>query len=226
VLASTIRGAAGLVLLPAEIGVALVRAVDRSLREQAADRVGRASVALIDGALESRYADEAVRRIVESRLAERAATLVLDRVEAAGVPQRLVERLLADGIAEQVAARLFEGPELERVVERALESPGVERMLTRIVESRVVDETVARVMEEVAQRLPRTEAMWDLVDEIVTSPTVTEAITQQGAGFADQMAGTVRAQSRTADARLERLAWRLLRRRPPTPDGSATGGPA
>ena len=42
---------------------------------------------------------------------------------------------------------------------------------------------------------------------------MTEATTQQGAGFADEVAAEVRDRSRSVDARLERGAWRLLRRR-------------
>jgi hypothetical protein len=101
-----------------------------------------------------------------------------------------------------------------------LDSPGAERLIARVVQSRVVEETVARVMEDVAVRLPHSQAMWTLVDEIAQSPAVTDAITQQGAGFADQVAEDLRERSRKADARLERAAWRLLRRRPP---GSRAG---
>ena len=54
--------------------------------------------------------------------------------------------------------------------------------------------------------------MWALIDVIAQSPAVTDAITQQGAGFADQVAAEVRERSRSLDARLERGAWRLLRR--------------
>jgi hypothetical protein len=70
--------------------------------------------------------------------------------------------------------------------------------------------------------LPSSEAMWALIDVIAQSPAVTDAITQQGAGFADQVAGEVRERSRSLDARLERGAWRLLRRRARTPPA---GGP-
>jgi hypothetical protein len=60
------------------------------------------------------------------------------------------------------------------------------------------------------------------VDQIARSPAVTEAITQQSMGFADQVAGEVRRSSQRADAGLERAAHRLLRRklRPP---GDAEG---
>ena len=55
-----------------------------------------------------------------------------------------------------------------------------------------------------------------MVDEIAQSPAVTEAISRQSVGFANQMAGVARERSRTADARLERIAARLTRRPPRT----------
>lgn len=181
-----------------------------------------------------------VERVAEEVVTDQAIERVIDRVETSGAAQRVAERLLEDGIAEELAVRLLTGPELERIVETAMESdalrdcivgalespgaerllvlaldsPGVERMVARIVESRIVDETAARVMEEVAARLPDSQAMWALVDEIAQSPAVTEAIAQQGYGFADQVAGEVRERSRNVDVRLERAVWRLLRRRP------------
>jgi hypothetical protein len=56
--------------------------------------------------------------------------------------------------------------------------------------------------------------MWTLLEEIMHSPAVAEAITQQSLGFADQVGDEVRERSRTVDDKLERAAWRLLRRRP------------
>jgi hypothetical protein len=229
------------------------RSVERVVREQ----VGRASLAVVDSALGSPYADVAVQRVLSSGVTERAieralsgelvdlvaADLVryevvervaeqmlvagvldraLDRAEAAGVPERLGERLLADGIADQIAERLLAGPELERIVERALESPGMERVVDRIVESRLLEETVGRIVDDVATELPDRDALWALIDVIAQSPAVTEAITQQGAGFADQVAAEVRDRSRSVDARLERGAWRLLRRRSQTPPAAGT----
>ncbi len=240
-----------LVVRPAVATVEIARLAQRDMQARVADRVGQATLTLIDRALESPYADQAVQRVLESDLAERSIARALsgDLVDVVvrdlvryEVSQRVVEQLLDDGVAEQIATRFLSGPELERVValamesealqdaiaeafdspgaerllERALESPGVERMIRRIVESRVVDETVAGVLDD----LPRTEALWILVDQIVASPAVTQAITQQGMGFADQMAGAVRARSRTADARLERLAGRLLRRRSAEPESN------
>jgi len=61
--------------------------------------------------------------------------------------------------------------------------------------------------------LLESDELWLLVDEIAGSPSVTRAISQQGVGFADQVAGVVRRRSERADARLERAAHRLVRRR-------------
>jgi hypothetical protein len=79
----------------------------------------------------------------------------------------------------------------------------------RVIDSRLIDEFVDRLLES--------EELWVLVDEIARSPAVTDAISTQGIGFADQVAGVVRDRSRTADARVERIARRLLRRRPEAP---------
>jgi hypothetical protein len=65
------------------------------------------------------------------------------------------------------------------------------------------------------RRLLESEDLWLLVEEIARSPAVTEAITQQSMGFADQVAGGVRAGSRRADIWLERAARRALRRGTP-----------
>jgi hypothetical protein len=70
-------------------------------------------------------------------------------------------------------------------------------------------------------RLLESEDLWLLVDEIARSPAVTEAITQQSLGFADQVAGGVRARSRSMDDWLEHKARRALRRGPAP--GSGTG---
>jgi hypothetical protein len=232
--------------------LAVPRAAERVVR----DRVGRASLAIIDTALASPYADVAVQRVLSSSVAERAVERALsselvdvvatdlvryevvervteqllaggvldralERATATGVP----ERMLAQGIADQIAERLLAGPELERIVERALESPGMERVVDRVVESRLLEQTITRVVEDVVGELPSSEAMWALIDVIAQSPAVTEAITQQGFGFADQVADEVRERSRRIDARLERGAWRLLRRRQ-TPAAGGQAPPA
>jgi hypothetical protein len=137
----------------------------------------------------------------------------------------IVDGALADGIADRVADRLLSGPELERIVARALEQPVVERIVNQVVAAPVIQDAIARVADDAIMRLRDSPAMWALIEEIAQSPSVAEAITQQGYGFADQVGDDIRERSRTADARLERLAWRLLRRRSPPggPEPSTTG---
>jgi hypothetical protein len=137
----------------------------------------------------------------------------------------IIDGALADGIADRVADRLLSGPELERIVARALEQPVVERIVNQVVAAPVIQDAIARVADDAIARLRDSPAMWALIDEIAQSPSVAEAITQQGYGFADQVGDDIRERSRHADARLERLAWRLLRRRTPPggPEPSPTG---
>jgi hypothetical protein len=109
-----------------------------------------------------------------------------------GAVEDSIDRGIADGLVERIVDRLV----AEGVVERAVD--------------RVFDEQ--RVIDEIVKRLIESEALWVLVDEIAQSPAVTEAIGRQSIGFADQVAGQVRLRSRKADARIERVARRALRR--------------
>jgi hypothetical protein len=132
---------------------------------------------------------------------------------------RVVDGALAAGIGDVIAARIVDGPELERIVVSALESPGVERIADRVVDSPATERLMTRVIESrlldaAVERLLESDDLWLLVDEVARSPAVADAIGHQGVGFAEEIAGTVRRRSETADARLERVARRLLRRAP------------
>ncbi len=76
-----------------------------------------------------------------------------------------------------------------------------------MIQSKLLDEAVDQLLES--------DELWLLVDEVAHSPAVTDAITQQSASFADQVAGGMRARSRNADAWIEAKARRVLRRRAP-----------
>jgi hypothetical protein len=163
---------------------------------------------------------------------------VLARLEAAGVAERIADAVLRDGMVEHVAARVLKGPELARLVELgmgsehleaamvgALESPGAERLLARAVESPAMERLVAQViqsqlLDETFQRLLESPELWVMIEEIARSPAVTEAITQQSLGFADQVAVELRRGSSGADEWLERTARRVRWRR-----GGGAGGP-
>jgi hypothetical protein len=183
----------------------LARRGEADVRRRAEERIGQVTLALIDAALASPSADRATERVLASDLAERAVARALS-----GQLVEVVARdLVRFDVVQRVTERVLDGD----AVDRALESPAVERIVTQIVESHVVQEAVARVADDAALRLRTSEAMWTLIEDIAQSPTVTEAITQQGAGFADQVGDDIRERSRQADVRLERAARRLFGRR-------------
>ena len=147
-----------------------------------------------------------LERVLDQVLATEVLDHIVDRAEEAGVVHRLAERVLADGIVEQAAERVLAGPELERLVLLTVESPAVERAIASVFESPLLDQVVDRLLAS--------PELWKVVDEVARSPAVAEAVTHQGFGFADQVAGEVRDRSRSADAVVERTTRRLLRRRP------------
>jgi hypothetical protein len=192
-----------------------------AVRRRAIDGLGHVTVVLVDGALASSYADEAVRHMLESELAERAVA----RAVAGDLVDVAARDLVRAGVLERVAAQVVDGPELERLLQQALDSAAVERMVAQVVGSPVVRDAVARVADDVVDRMRSSESLWSLIDDIAQSPQLAEAITRQGAGFADQVGDELRERSRSADERLERAASRLWRRRP-RPDPALPTGAA
>jgi hypothetical protein len=217
-LGATLRlgGTVGLAALrPAAGAISAGLDLERAARGAAGRRLSDAALTALDAALVSPVAEEAVDRVMASGLARHAlgrafdgplVDVIADDLVRHAVVERIVDRLLADGIVEHTVGRVLDGPELERVVATVLESPATERLVGQTIESRLADHAVARLLDS--------EELWLLVEEIAESPAVTDAITQQGFGFADEVAGGMRARSRNADAWLERTARRALRRPP------------
>src|SRR6476620_1785352 len=84
-------------LRPAAGAFRLARRAERDARRRALEGGGRATLACVDAALASPYADQAVQRILESPLAERAVARALsgglvDVVAGDLVRYRVVER--------------------------------------------------------------------------------------------------------------------------------------
>jgi hypothetical protein len=150
-----------------------------------------------------------------TRLAEDAALGALDRALGSRLAEEAAERLLASRLAEHIIATALRGPlldhaiaavspEVERIADQAVDSATAERLVARVIQGPLLDEAVARLLES--------EDLWILVDEIARSPAVTDAISHQGMGLADEVGGVVRSRSRRADARLEQAARRVLGR--------------
>jgi hypothetical protein len=215
-------------VLPDPLGLrARAARIGRRAAAEAVDTAGRGGVALVDRvlawqrtqealdlALQSSAAERAVRTLAEGRLPDLAIRTLIRE----GIASRVAEELIAGGVARQVTDRLLTGPELDEIVcavvddprtgalvAHVLETDGTERIVAQLLESRVVDAAVTRALAG--------EELWRVVEAVAGSEAVTEAITRQGVGFADQVADDIGERSRRADARLERAANRLLRRR-------------
>lgn len=112
---------------------------------------------------------------------------------------------LASRGALAAADALLRSEFLEELAGRVIDSAAAEALVARVMRSPLLDEAVMRLLES--------EDLWLLVDEIARSPTVTTAISHQGVGFADEVAGAVRDRSLNADDRLEVAVRGLIRRR-------------
>jgi hypothetical protein len=122
------------------------------------------------------------------------------------VVERVVDRALSGQLVETVSRDIVRYSVIERATQPLAEAGLAEEIAIRIIEGPEFERILARLLES--------EELWMVVEQIARSPAVTDAISHQGIGFADQVAGAVRGRSRTADDRVERVARRLLHRRP------------
>jgi hypothetical protein len=201
-------------LRPPLDAVARAAALGDAAIHRAARVASRPALSFVDVVLESRFAEELVKRVVGSALAERALRQALAGalVDVAGqdiarhaVIERVAAPLVASGELDRIVEGALSSPSVARLADQVIDSPAAERMVARLIESPLMDEAVARLLES--------EDLWLLIDEIARSPAVTDAIGRQSVGFADQVAGAVRARSRNADERLEMAIRRLIGRR-------------
>jgi hypothetical protein len=139
-----------------------------------------------------------------ARLVGEAGLAALDAALASKVVEQAVDRTLTSALARHAVDRAFQGPIVDAIAKDMIRYRVVERVVDELLAEGVVDRLIAGLAER--------EELWVLVEEVAASPAVTEAMTQQTASFADQVAGGVRTRSHHADAWLERQARRALRR--------------
>ena len=141
----------------------------------------------ISGALDLVLRTENRVRRTALRASSAAFLAALDAALASRVAAEAVDRVLASALVDAAARSALDNAVIERVLEDG-----------------VVDRAVERLLES--------DELWQLVNAVAYSPAVTDAIAQQSIGFADQVAGGVRARSRSADAWIETRVRRALRR--------------
>ena len=108
---------------------------------------------------------------------------LIDRALAQSLPEELVHSLVEHRVLERMAAELAESGAFDRAVENALASPRTNELVDRIVNS---------------------EEMRRAIREIVASREVREAVTQQTAGFIEELAADIRQRARGLDDRIDR----------------------
>jgi hypothetical protein len=143
-----------------------------------------------------------------ARLVGEAGLAALDVALTSRVLEQAVDRTLTSSLARHAVDRAFQGPIVDAIAKDVVRYRVVERVIDELLAEGIADRAVDRVLAGLTTR----EELWVLVEEVASSPAVTEAVTQQTAGFADQVAGGVRTRSHNADAWLERQARRALRR--------------
>jgi hypothetical protein len=135
----------------------------------------------------------------------RGAVALIDAGLAVERRSRSALNAAAGRVALDTLDAVLAGDAIDRVLER-IEAAGIaQRVAERILEDGIAEQIVALLLES--------EELWVLVDEIARSPSVTEAITHQSAGFVDQITDTVRDRSREADTWVQSAARRFKPRR-------------
>ena len=147
---------------------------------------GRAVVELTRRAIEN-----AVGRIASDALDSRA-------LDAA------VERVLSSGAARRVVTIVINHPATDELLANALDGQGIDRVIGRVMDSRLLDQLTSRLLES--------EEFGRVLRHVTTSPELRAALSQQTAGFAEDLTVGVRARTVTADDTVEKAARSLLRR--------------
>lgn len=158
--------------------------------------------------------------VVDDMLTESVTEPIVARVVESPDLDRVVERVLASRAVDDLIAKVLDSPSTDRIVGQVLASPGLERLIVMVIESRLVADLTDRVIAS--------EELQRVVTTFAQSPVLRSAITESSASIASDLAYEVRARTVVADDRAERVARRLLRRKPVPrmgpPDGPSPAG--
>jgi len=130
---------------------------------------------------------------------DQAVQVAAEEAMVAAVESEAVERALL---------RVLQGPVVEEAVNGALESEAVKRALIEALDSELVD--------EVWLRLLASDEVQRLVERIAEAPEVRAAISAQSVGFVEDIGHTIGDGTEQVDNFIERIARRILFRRPRT----------
>jgi uncharacterized RDD family membrane protein YckC len=123
--------------------------------------------------------------------------------------------------AEEAIVRAAESPAVERALVRVLQGPAVREAAAGALNSEQVEAAIvaaldSEMIDRVWADLLDSDETQRLIERIAEAPEVRAAITQQGLGLIDDIGRQLARVARRLDDVLERIVWRLFRRRPRT----------
>jgi uncharacterized RDD family membrane protein YckC len=129
----------------------------------------------------------------------------LDRTVEIAAEEAIVAALESEAV-ERAMARVLRGPVVGEAVNEALESETVKRALLEAMDSELVD--------EVWRRLLASDEAQQLVERIAGAPEIRAAISAQSKGMVADLGRTIGSLARRLDDSFERIARKLIFRRP------------
>ena len=138
---------------------------------------------------------------------DRAVEVATEEAIVAAVESEAVERALT---------RVLQGPAVEQAFQGALQSEALKQALIEALDSEMVD--------EVWRRLLASDEAQQLVERIAEAPEVRAAVAAQGVGLISDIGRQVARFAHRVDAKVERLARRIIFREPrrePSPNAGA-----
>jgi uncharacterized RDD family membrane protein YckC len=129
----------------------------------------------------------------------------IDRAVEAAAEEAMVAAVESEAV-ERALARVLQGPVVENSVQNALDSETVKKALVEALDSEMVDEVWRRLLaSDEAQRL---------VERIAEAPEIRAAISAQSVGLIEDVGHTIGRSTRRLDGVVERIARKLLFRKP------------
>jgi uncharacterized RDD family membrane protein YckC len=139
----------------------------------------------------------------------------IDRAVEAAAEEAMVAAVESEAV-ERALVRVLQGPAVENAVQGALDSERVKAALIEALDSEMVD--------EVWRRLLASDEAQKLVERIAEAPEIRAAISAQSMGLIEDVGHTIGNTTRRLDGVVERIARRILFRKPrlePTEDAGA-----
>jgi uncharacterized RDD family membrane protein YckC len=139
----------------------------------------------------------------------------IDRAVEAAAEEAMVAAVESEAV-ERALVRVLQGPAVENAVQGALDSERVKAALIEALDSEMVD--------EVWRRLLASDEAQKLVERIAEAPELRAAISAQSMGLIEDVGHTIGNTTRRLDGVVERIARRILFRKPrlePTEDAGA-----